>query len=60
MNLDNTLVNNFKPGEIVYLVSGSPPLTVESIEENIVYVSWLNDEDATTLGSFDCRCLKYD
>ncbi len=60
MTSNNTLVNNFKISETVFLVSGSPPLTITDIKENIVFVKWLNDEGTYDTADFDCRCLKYD
>ena len=54
------LINNFKVSDTVFLVSGSPPLTVTEIKDNIVFVKWLNDEGTYYTADFDCRCLKYD
>ena len=54
------LVNNFKVSDTVFLVSGSPALTVTEIKDNIVFVKWLNDEGTYDTADFDCRCLKYD
>ena len=54
------LVNNFKVSDTVFLVSGSPPLTVTEIKDNIVFVKWLNEEGVYIIAGFDCRCLKYD
>ena len=53
------LVNNFKVSDTVFLVSGSPPLTVTEVKDNIVFVKWLNEEDVYIIAGFDCRCLKY-
>lgn len=54
------LVNNFKVSDTVFLVSGSPALTVTEIKDNTVFVKWLNDEGTYDAAGFDCRCLKYD
>lgn len=52
--------NNFKISETVFLVSGSPPLIITDIKENIVFVKWLNDEGTYEIADFDFRCLKYE
>ena len=37
-------MNNLKTGDVVYLKSGSPALTVQEVDGEDVYVSWFKGE----------------
>jgi uncharacterized protein YodC (DUF2158 family) len=46
-----------KEGDVVYLNSGSPELTVENVNGNFVKCIWFNDGSVES-GTFHKACLK--
>lgn len=52
-------MNNFNPGEIVRLRSGSPSMTVERTSGRLVECAWFVDGQLRT-GTFDADALTID
>ena len=52
------MTNTFKPGDVVNLKSGSPPLVVESISEGLVTVRyWQAGAENPTTPEMKCATL---
>lgn len=46
-----------KKGDIVYLNSGSPALTITEIVDDNATVTWEHDKEGTQLADFPLACL---
>ena len=49
--------NKFEVGDVVRLKSGSPPLTIEKITVDGIYVAWLNHWNNIKRDAFPAACL---
>ena len=46
-----------KPGDIVYLKSGSPALTVKLMYGDVAVVTWFDDSETPCTAEFPVVCL---
>lgn len=51
-------LKKFEPGQVVYLNSGSPPLTVVRAGGSTTLVTWINDKGQAQEHTFGTVCLK--
>lgn len=51
--------NNIKLGDLVQLNSGSPDLTVDHIDGDLITVVWFDDEGSMEFASFHAVCLTH-
>lgn len=49
---------NFKPGDVVVLKSGGPKMTVTSVDNYLIYVSWFDEKNEAKHGSYPSESLK--
>jgi uncharacterized protein YodC (DUF2158 family) len=54
----NTTANPFKVGDIVWLNSGSPSMTVVETADALCYVAWVNDAGDKVHDEFAAACLR--
>ena len=53
--------NGFEVGDIVFLKSGSPPLTVTGIDlpnEDVLFVAWINEDGVAQEFKASWKCFK--
>ncbi|HVO76230.1 MAG TPA: DUF2158 domain-containing protein [Ignavibacteriaceae bacterium] len=53
-------MNPFQVGDIVYLKSGSEPMTIQALEGNNCRVAWHDSKGIEKLNSYPCQDLTKD